>query len=109
MLRIVLPDAAVEEVRRNLKTKLPELLEDFDALLKALSVGIYRPTPSDRRKAALLAHPKDIPIMAAALGSGAMMLVTHNVRHFKATEGLRVVRPRQLVEEARAWMARLGR
>ena len=109
LLRMVLPEAAIDEVRRNLKAKLPEALAYFEAFLKAVSVDIHRPTPSDRRKAAPLAHSKDVPIMAAALGSGAVMLVTHNVRHFKATEGLRVVRPRQLVEEARAWMARLGR
>jgi hypothetical protein len=34
--------------------------------------------------------------------------VTHNVRHFRSGEGVRVVRPRILIEEARAWMATFG-
>ncbi|MHC4224454.1 MAG: hypothetical protein ACYSX0_01345 [Planctomycetota bacterium] len=46
--------------------------------------------------------------MAAAPGSGKSLLATHNTRHFTAPEELRVLRPRQLIEEARAWMARFG-
>jgi hypothetical protein len=45
--------------------------------------------------------------MASALGSHAALPVTHNTRHFRSTEQLRVVRPGQLVDEARAWMAKL--
>jgi len=109
LLRLVLPDAAVEEVRRNLEKKLPDALPSFDAFLKSPFIETYAPTPADRRRARRLAGRKDVPIMASALGVGAALLVTHNVKHFESSDGLRVVRPRTLVTEARAWMARFGR
>jgi hypothetical protein len=32
----------------------------------------------------------DVPILAAAIGAGARILVTHNIRHFRSGEGVRV-------------------
>lgn len=55
-----------------------------------------------------LADQKDVPILAAAIGAGARLLVTHNIRHFRSGAGVRVVRPRTLIEEARAWLGSLG-
>ena len=109
LLHLVLPEAAVEEVRRNLSAKLPEAVPLFEEFLRAVPVTIHRPTLRDRDRARELADPKDVPILAAAIGSGARLLVTHNVRHFRSGEGVRVVRPRTLIEEARAWMGSFGR
>ncbi|MBI4637622.1 MAG: PIN domain-containing protein [Candidatus Rokubacteria bacterium] len=109
LLRLVLPEAAVEEVRRNLAAKLPEAAPLFQEFLHTVPVQIHRPTPRDRERARDLADPKDVPILAAAIGAGARLLVTHNVRHFRSGEGVRVLRPRTLIEEARAWMGSLGR
>ncbi len=108
LLRLVLPEAAVEEVRRNLAAKLPEAAPMFEEFLRSVPVEIHRPTPRDRERARELADPKDVPILAAAIGAGARLLVTHNVRHFRSGEGVRVIRPRTLIEEARAWMASFG-
>ena len=69
---------------------------------------ICGPSAADLRRARSRAHSKDLPILAAAIASGAAFLVTHNIRHFESSETLKVIRPRQLVEQARAWMARLG-
>lgn len=104
LLRLVLPEAAVEEVRRNLSAKLPEAVPLFEEFLRAVAVTIHRPTRQDSERARGLADPKDVPILAAAIGAGTRLLVTHNVRHFRSGEGVRVVRPRTLIEEARAWM-----
>ena len=109
LLRIVLPAAAIEEVRRNLGQKLPDALPSFESFLKSLFVEVSNPTSADMRRARPLAHDKDVPIMAAALGAKATILVTHNTRHFKSGNDMRVVRPRTLITEARAWMARFGR
>ncbi|HEX9822657.1 MAG TPA: hypothetical protein VGD07_23915 [Methylomirabilota bacterium] len=87
LLRLVLPEAAVAEVRRNLAAKLPEAAPLFEEFLRAVPVEIHR---------------------AAAIGAGARLLVTHNVRHFRSGEGVRIVRPRTLIEEARGWMASFG-
>ena len=109
LLALVVPEAAVDEVRRNLSAKLSETLPLFEEFLRSVPVRIYRPTAQDRQRARSLADPKDVPILAAAVGAGSPILVTHNVRHFRSGEGVRVVRPRTLIEEARAWMAALGR
>jgi len=106
MMRVVVPEAAVDEATRNLKDKLPEALPALATFLSAPFVRVHRPPATDLREAKTLAHSKDVPIMAAALGSGAALLVTHNTRHFKGSKDLRVVRPKVLVEEARAWMAK---
>jgi predicted nucleic acid-binding protein len=62
-----------------------------------------------RERARELADAKDVAILVAAIGAGAGILVTHNIRHFRSGEGVRVVRPRTLIEEARAWMGSFGR
>jgi len=108
LLRIVLPAAAVEEARRNIEQKLPEALPAFDVFVSSPFVETFRPKPRHMTRARPFAHDKDVPIMAAAIGSGAGILVTHNTRHFEPGEGVRVVRPRTLITEARAWMARFG-
>jgi predicted nucleic acid-binding protein len=108
LLRLVLPEAAEAEVRRNLTAKLPEAAPLFEEFLRAIPLQTYRPTLRDRERASDLADAKDVPILAAAIGAGARLLVTHNVRHFRSGQGVRVVRPRTLVEEARAWMASFG-
>ena len=108
LLRLVLPEAAVAEVRRNLAAKLPEAAALFEEFLRVVSMQIHRPTAHDRERARELADVKDVPILAAAIGAGARLLVTHNIRHFRSGEGVRVVRPRMLIEEARAWMGSLG-
>ena len=109
LLRIVLPAAAIEEVRRNLGKKLPEALPAFESFLASRFVETSTPTSADTKRARPLAHDKDVPIMAAALAANSAILGTHNTRHFKSCDDLRVVRPRTLLTEARSWMARFGR
>jgi len=87
------------------RTGWPGLFEEF---LRAVPVQIHRPTPHDRERARDLADAKDVSILAAAIGAGARILVTHNIRHFRSGEGVRVVRPGTLIEEARAWMGSFG-
>ena len=107
LLRLILPEAAVAEVRRNLIAKLPEAAPLFEEFLRAVSVQIQSPAPRDRERARPFADSKDVPILAAVIGAGARLLVTHNVRHFRSGEGVRILRPRTLIEEARAWMGSL--
>ena len=51
LLRLVLPEAAVAEVRRNLASKLPEAAPLFEEFLRAVPVKIYRPAPQDHERA----------------------------------------------------------
>ena len=109
LLGLVLPEAVVDEARRNLTDKLSETLPLFEEFLRSVPVRVYQPTAQDQERARNLADQKDVPILAAAIGAGTPLLVTHNVRHFRSGEGVRIVRPRVLIEEARAWMAAFGR
>ncbi len=108
LLRLVLPEAAVAEVRRNLAAKLPDAAPLFEEFVRGVPLQIHRPTSHDRERARELADAKDVPILAAAIGAGTRLLVTHNVRHFRSGQGVRVVRPRTLIEEVRAWMGSFG-
>jgi predicted nucleic acid-binding protein len=92
----------VAEIRRNLAAKPlkpPRSSKNSSARLQSRSIARQRTTANDA---------KDVPILAAAMGAGARLLVTHNIRHFRSGEGVRVLRPRTLIEEARAWMSSLG-
>ena len=96
LLRLVLPEATVAEIRRNLAAKLPEAAPLFEEFLRAVPVQIHRPTANDYDRARELADAKDVPIIAAAVGAGARLLVTHNIRHFRSGEGVRVLGPEPL-------------
>jgi len=56
-----------------------------------------------------LAHPKDAPILAAALREGCAWLVSFNVRHFQPGHpALRAVRPGEFVQQVRSLLAGLA-
>ena len=95
---LVVPKVAVEEVRRNLRELVPDALPLFDQFLSSPAVEVRRASAKDEAAAKPHAQTKDIPILAAALGSGAALLVTHNVRHFSSTGAVRVLRPSALLE-----------
>jgi hypothetical protein len=46
--------------------------------------------------------------MAAAIGSGTRILVTHDVKHFRSGEGVLVRRPREFVADLREFLAGFG-
>ena len=105
LVRIVVPAAAVIEVRRNVAAKLPAALPLFERFLASRAAMVVEPRLGDIVRARDGAHPKDQPILAGAYAARARVLVTHNVRHFQRAEGVRVVRPAALVEELRAWIS----
>ena len=51
LVRIVLPTAAIEEVRRNLGKKLPEALPAFESFLTSIFVESSAPTSADIKRA----------------------------------------------------------
>ncbi len=57
LLRLVLPEAAVAEVRRNLVAKLPEAAPLFEEFLRSVPVQIHQATPHDRERAREFADP----------------------------------------------------
>ena len=108
LFRLLVPKVAVEEVRRNLRGLLPEAIPLFDQFLSCPAVSVCSGSAKDEGAARPHADTKDVPILAAAIGSSAALLVTHNIRHFASTDSVRVLRPSALLEEARAWIATRG-
>jgi predicted nucleic acid-binding protein len=108
LFRLLVPKAAVEEVRRNLQELLPNAIPLFEQFLSCPAVKVCAGSTKDEAAAKRHAEPKDVPILAAAIAAGAALLVTHNIRHFASTDSVRVVRPSVLIEEARAWIATRG-
>jgi predicted nucleic acid-binding protein len=109
LFRLLVPKAAVEEVRRNLRELLPDAIPLFDQFLSCPAVKVCTVSARDEAAARPHAETKDVPILAAAIGSGAALLVTHNTRHFASTGSVKILRPSTLLEEARAWIATRGR
>jgi hypothetical protein len=109
LFTLVVPKAAVDEVQRNLRRLLPDALSLFQQFLACAAVRVFAGSSRDLSAAKAHADPKDVPILAAAIGSGARLLTTHNTRHFRGCDAVRVVRPSVLLEEARAWIAEHGK
>jgi len=73
---------AINEAERNLLAKLPAATPAFRLILRAALEVIPAPPQSLVQDIIDQAHPKDAPILAAAIESEADFLATFNVRHF---------------------------
>ncbi len=104
----VVPHAAVEQIRRNLARLAPAALPAFEDFLGLPGFRVHEPTPADLARARSLAHANDVAVMAAAIGAGTPVLVTHNVKHFRPGEGVSVRRPRDYVTDLRAMLGGLA-
>jgi hypothetical protein len=74
---------AVWEVEQNLTDKLPAALNPFRMLVQRCLVVVPDPLPSEIAAQAGKAHPKDLPILVAALKAACPWLITFNTRHFR--------------------------
>ena len=94
---------ALEEARRNLAAKSPERLEQLERLATRLRLA-REPSPSELARAAEHKLPdKDAPILAAAIASGADMLITGDRRHFghlfeRTVQGVTLLRLSEALE-----------
>jgi len=94
---------AMEEARRNLTLKAPEILPVLELLSRHLSI-VPEPLPEKIQWALSLLPLKDAPIMAAAVSGCVDILVTGDRRDFghlfgKNVEGVLVLSPREALEE----------
>ncbi len=83
LLVLVISEEVLVEAERNLQAKLPQALDAYRRFLTACPLEIV-PAPSVQQVEAARAiiHPKDAPILAAAMSAQVDYLVTHNPRHF---------------------------
>ncbi|WP_337843898.1 DNA-binding protein [Thermus sp.] len=95
---------ALEQARRNLEAKRPEVLPVLEGLREAW-VLVAEPPPALVRRAQAWGLPlKDAPILAAAWMAGVTLLVTGDRRHFgplmgQTVKGVRVVSLKDALEE----------
>jgi predicted nucleic acid-binding protein len=97
LINLILSRQVLIEADRTVTAKLPALLDDYHALLHALSPQIIEdPTLAAVREAAHVIPPHDAPILAAARRAGVDYLITWNTRHFQ-TEAVRAFLPCPIV------------
>jgi len=72
LIELVISRQILIEADRNLSTKLPSVVPDYERLLQAFAV----------KEARLVIHHNDAPILAAALEANVDYLVSWNTKHF---------------------------
>jgi predicted nucleic acid-binding protein len=99
---------AITEVERNLTTKLPDKVAEFQLLVRRCLRIVADPTPADLIPFAGQADKKDLPLLVAALREQCDYFLTFNTRHFYPQDTqLRVQRPGEFLSTARAILSRM--
>ncbi|MBI5410657.1 MAG: PIN domain-containing protein [Nitrospirae bacterium] len=92
LIHLVVSRQALTEADRNLAAKLPVLLPEYSALLRAFDpLVVEDPDRAAVREATKVIHHKDAPILAAALAAHVDYLVSWNTRHFQTSAVRRFV------------------
>lgn len=109
VVHALISQQVVEEVKRNLFKKYPELLSPFLSLLEEAGIEVV-PKPADGCICWALEHlsyPPDAVLLAAARQGEASYFVTGDKRHFLSQSqlqenvGLCIVSPREFLEIVR--------
>lgn len=102
----VVSEQVVAEVSRNVARLLPDRGPEAALVLRRACRLVATPSDGAVAVAAGWAHPKDAPILAAALASGCQSLVTFNARDFRPPPDRLVVQsPGQCLRQLRARLA----
>jgi len=83
-MQVVATKLVLREADRNLRNKTtPKVLKKFRRFLKQTKITVL-PAPTDAilRKYEPFIHPKDVPVLAAAIESKVDYLITLDRRHF---------------------------
>jgi hypothetical protein len=99
----------IAEAERNLQAELPAALPAFRLIVARSLEVVADPAPADLAQWAECAHPKDVPILVAALQAECPWLVTFNVRHYRPGHPeVAVLRPGEYLQHVRDQLAHLG-
>ena len=97
------------EAERNLTEKVPAAVPKFRELATACVRVVPDPTPGEVLALSGLAHPKDLPILTAAVRDECDVLVTFNEKDYRPGHAdVEVVTPGMLVQRVRRLVARAG-
>jgi predicted nucleic acid-binding protein len=109
LIQALTSEQVIVEVERNLTAKLPKALPAFHLIVSRCLHAVPDPTLEELVPLRGLAHPDDLPILAAAVRAGCPWLVTFNVRHFRPGHpSVQVLRPGDLVLRIRGLLTSLG-
>lgn len=106
-VEIIVSNLVLDEVRRNLEKKSPDVLPDWEQILAALAPLVVDPTPTAVRNAAEYTEAKDAPLVAAAIAAKVDYFVTLDKRHLTGVptvanrSGLRIIRPGEVLAKLR--------
>ena len=82
-IELVISRQVLIEADRNLSTKLPAVVPDYERLLKALKPSVVEdPVPEAVKEARSVIHHNDAPILAATRKANVDYLVNWNTKHF---------------------------
>jgi hypothetical protein len=99
----------IMEAECNLIAKLPQKLPEFRLLVSRCLHVVPDPSVEDLVRYAGMAHPKDLPIVVAAVRERCPWLVTFNVRHFQPGHvDVTVLQPGDFVFQVRDLLTRLA-
>jgi predicted nucleic acid-binding protein len=107
LIELVISRQVLIEADRNLSTKLPAVVPDYERLLKALKPSVVEdPVPEAVKEARSVIHHNDAPILAAARKANVDYLVSWNTKHFhtrlvREFVHFQVVTPGELLQEFR--------
>lgn len=109
LIRGLTSEQGREEARRNLGRKVPAALPEFDALIRQALEIVPDPNRDEMEPFQGMAHPKDLPILAAAVLAKARWLVTFNTRHYYRTPpGTQVIEPGEAIQAIRKALVKLS-
>lgn len=104
---LVISQLVLEEVRRNLQSKVPEVIAELDFLRDAVLFELVQPERNEVVAAMQYCDAKDAPIVAAAKTADVDYLVSLDRRHLvgvpevSAGSGLNIVLPADLLKVIR--------
>lgn len=106
LIDAVVSEQVVVEVSRNVARLLPDRAPEAELVLRRACRLVETPPDGAVAVAADWAHPKDAPILAAALASDCRTLVTFNGRDFRPpSDRLTVQTPGACLSQIRARLA----
>jgi hypothetical protein len=109
LIEAITSHQVIVEAERNPAAKLPQALPEFRLLASRCLQVVPDPAPADLARHAGSAHPKDLPILVAAVRERCPWLVTFNTRHYRPGHAsVTVLRPGEFVLHIRDLLTRLA-
>ena len=109
LLEALTSQQVIVEAERNLASKLPQKLPEFRLLVGRCLRVVPDPVPADLARYAGAAHPKDLPILVAAVRERCPWLVTFNTRHYQPGHAsITVLQPGEFILQVRDLLSRLA-